>query len=362
MIDIDIEQPQGAFVLRAKFATDAPVVGLFGRSGAGKTSLVNAIAGVTTPRRGHIRVDGVTLFDSARRIDVPLRERRVGYVFQDALLFPHLSVRANLQYGLHLRSASSRYTEPQRVIDVLGLAALVDRKPGTLSGGERQRVAIGRALLAQPRILLLDEPLASLDVPRKTEILDYVERLRDEFRVPIVYVSHSVPEITRLADTVVILSDGECLAVGNVDEVMGRLDLKPYTGRYEAGAIIETVVASHDPAFALTTLRFPGGELTVPQVDTQIGERVRARVRARDVSLATERPTGLSILNVLNARIVAIAEESGPVVDLELAVGDARLIARVTRRSCVQLALRADQQVYALIKAVSFDQRSTGYA
>ena len=191
-----------------------------------------------------------------------------------------------------LRPASSRYTEPQRVIDVLGLAALVDRKPGSLSGGERQRVAIGRALLAQPRILLLDEPLASLDVPRKTEILDYVERLRDEFRVPIVYVSHSVPEITRLADTVVILSDGECLAVGNVDEVMGRLDLKPYTGRYEAGCVIETVVASHDPAFALTALRFPGGELTVPQVDTQIGERVRARVRARDVSLATARPDG----------------------------------------------------------------------
>jgi molybdate transport system ATP-binding protein len=362
MIDVDIEQAAGDFLLRAKFATEAPVVGLFGRSGAGKTSLVNAIAGVTTPRRGHIRVDDVTLFDSAKRVDVPPRARRVGYVFQDALLFPHMSVEANLHYGLRLRPAASRYIEPRRVIDVLGLEALVDRKPGTLSGGERQRVAIGRALLAQPRLLLLDEPLASLDVPRRTEILDYVERLRDEFHVPIVYVSHSVPEITRLADTVVILSHGECLAVGDVDDVMGRLDLKPHTGRYEAGSVIETVVASHDTAFALTTLRFPGGELTVPQVDAKIGERVRARVRARDISLATERPAGVSILNVLDARIVAFADETGPVVDLELAVGEARLIARVTRRSRVRLALRENQDVYALIKAVSFDQRSTGYA
>ena len=362
MIDVDIEQTRGEFTLRAKFATDAPVVGLFGRSGAGKTSLIDAIAGVTTPRRGSIRIDGVALFDSESGIDVPLRERRVGYVFQDALLFPHLSVSANLHYGLRLRPTASHYIEPERVVDVLGLGSLVDRKPGTLSGGERQRVAIGRALLAQPRILLLDEPLASLDVPRKTEILDYVARLRDEFHVPIVYVSHSVPEIARLADTVVILSDGECLAVGDVDEVMGRLDLKPHTGRYEAGSIIETVVKSHDPAFHLTALRFPGGELVVPQLDATIGERVRARVRARDVSIAIERPRGISILNVLSARVAAIADESGPVVDLELAIGEARLIARVTQRSRAELALHEGQDVFALIKAVSFDQRSTGYA
>ena len=362
MIDVDIEQPRGDFMLRVRFATDAPVIGLFGRSGAGKTSLVNAIAGVTTPRRGRIRIDGVTLFDSDQGIDVPLRERRVGYVFQDALLFPHLSVRANLHYGLRLQPSASRYIEPGRVVDVLGLGALVGRMPGTLSGGERQRVAIGRALLAQPRILLLDEPLASLDVPRKTEILDYVVRLRDEFRVPIVYVSHSVPEITRLADTVVILSEGRCLAVGDVDEVMGRLDLKPHTGRYEAGAVIEATVATHDPAYALTTLRFAGGELTVPRIDAQPGERVRTRIRARDVSLAIRRPDGISIQNVLPARIVAIADETGPVVDLALAVGDARLLARVTRRSSAELGLRVGQEVYALVKAVSFDQRSTGYA
>ncbi|MEO5766274.1 MAG: molybdenum ABC transporter ATP-binding protein [Casimicrobiaceae bacterium] len=362
MIDVDFEQSHGDFVLRAKFSTEAPVVGLFGRSGAGKTSLVNAIAGVTSPRRGHIRIDGVTLFDSAQRIDVPMQKRRVGYVFQEALLFPHLTVGANLSYGLRLRPASARYIEPGRVIDVLGLRAMVDRKPATLSGGERQRVAIGRALLAQPRLLLLDEPLASLDVPRRTEILDYVERLRDEFHVPIVYVSHSVPEITRLADTVVILSEGECLAAGAVDDVMGRLDLKPHTGRYEAGAVIEAMVAAQDEQFQLTTLQFAGGELTVPRVDAKAGERVRARVRARDVSLATARPEGLSILNVLHARIVAIAVETGAVVDLELAVGEARLLARVTRRSCAELGLREGQEVFALIKAVSFDQRSTGYA
>ncbi len=362
MIDVDIEQTRGDFTLRVKFVTDAAVVGLFGRSGAGKTSLVDAIAGVTRPQRGHVHVGGATLFDSAARVDVPLRERRVGYVFQDPLLFPHLSVDANLRYGLRLRSAAARYIEPDRVVDVLGLRALLDRRPATLSGGERQRVAIGRALLAQPRLLLLDEPLASLDVPRKSEILDYVERLRDEFRVPIVYVSHSVPEITRLADTVVILSEGRCLATGDVDEVMGRLDLKPHTGRYEAGSVIETTVVAHDARFELTTLRFSGGELVVPRVDAAPGERVRARVRARDVSLATRQPEDVSVLNVLRARVAAIAGETGPVIELALAVGDATLRARITRRSCVQLGLTEGREVFAMIKAVSFDHRSTGYA
>ncbi len=170
----------------------------------------------------------------------------MGYVFQDALLFPHMDVESNLLYGQRLRPPKDRFIEKARVVDLLGLGALLHRKPKALSGGEKQRVAIGRALLAQPRILLMDEPLAALDVPRKTEILDYVERLRDELNIPIVYVSHSVTEITRLADTVVVLSDGKCLAVGAVDDVMGRLDLKPATGRYEAGSVLDTHVAAHD--------------------------------------------------------------------------------------------------------------------
>jgi molybdate transport system ATP-binding protein len=362
MIDIDVEQQLGNFLLQVRFRAEAPVVGVFGRSGAGKSSLINAIAGVTTPRRGHVRVNGDTLFDSAQRIDVAAASRRVGYVFQDSLLFPHLSVNANLMYGHRLRAKDAHFIAPGHVIDVLGLAALLQRRPDTLSGGEKQRVAIGRALLAQPRILLLDEPLASLDVPRRTEILEYIERLRDEFDIPIIYVSHSVPEITRLADTVAVISDGRCLAVGDVDDIMGRLDLKPHTGRYEAGAVIETTVTAHDADDQLTTLGFAGGELTVPRLDAEIGKRVRARIRARDVSLAVQRPVGISILNILPGRVIAIRDETGPVVDIQVAVGGVLLTARITQRSRSRLDIHEHQQVYALVKAVSFDHRSTGYA
>ena len=361
MIDVDIDQDLGTFRLRVKFGVDSQVAGVFGRSGAGKSSLINALAGVSKPRRGHVRVNGVTLFDSEAGVDVPTQQRRVGYVFQDTLLFPHLSVESNLFYGHRLRPAGERFIEPTRVIELLGLTGLLQRKPDRLSGGEKQRVAIGRALLAQPRLLLLDEPLASLDVPRKIEVLDYIERLRDEFAVPIIYVSHSVPEITRLADTVVVLSNGECLAVGNVEEVMGRLDLKPHTGRYEAGAVIEATVVSHDPTHQLTTLSFSGGELRVPQLTAALGDRVRARVRARDVSLATQRPSGISILNILPGRVTAISQESGPIVDIQLAIGDASLLARITQRSLSDLGIHEHQELYALVKAVSFDHRSTGY-
>jgi len=217
MIDVDIAQRIGRFALDVKFSVDAPVVGLFGPSGSGKTSVVNAIAGVQRPDRGTIRVNGEVLFDSVKRIDVRPEHRRVGYVFQDALLFPHLDVSANLTYGQRLRASSQRVIDEDHVVELLGLAALLDRRPRTLSGGERQRVAIGRALLAQPRILLMDEPLASLDQARKLEILDYIERLRDDLHIPIVYVSHSAEEVKRLADAVVLLSQGRCVAVGDVD-------------------------------------------------------------------------------------------------------------------------------------------------
>jgi len=362
MIDVDIARSRGPFRLEAAFRADAPVVGLFGRSGAGKTSIVDAIAGVVTPERGHIRVGDATLFDAARGIDVAPPARRVGYVFQEPLLFPHLSVRANLHYGYRLRPAGEHRIEPARVIDVLGLAALLERRPVTLSGGEKQRVAIGRALLSQPRILLLDEPLAALDVPRKAEILDYIERLRDDLAIPIVYVTHSVAEITRLADAVAVISEGRCIACGGVDEVMGRMDLRPFTGRAEAGTVVDTEVAAHDPRDQLTTLRFDGGVLVVPALDAAIGARVRARIRARDVSLALQRPSGISILNILEGRVTAIREVPGPAVDVQVAVGAAQLVARITRRSLAQLGLVESSPVHALVKAVSFDRHSTGYA
>ena len=362
MIDVDIDQQLGEFHLAVEFSAEAPIVGLFGRSGAGKTSVVNAIAGIAKPARGHICINEMSLFDAAKGIDLPAEERRIGYVFQDALLFPHMDVRSNLLYGQRLRPSEERFIEEARVVELLGLGELLRRKPKTLSGGEKQRVAIGRALLAQPRILLMDEPLAALDIPRKTEILGYIERLRDEISMPIVYVSHSVAEISRIADTVVVLSDGKCVAVGDVDDVMGRLDLRPATGRYEAGSLLETRVAAHDLDDRLTTLAFDGGELIVPHLDASIGERVRARIRARDVSLATQRPAGISILNVLPACVAVIDEEAGPIVDVQLTVGGTTLNARITRRSLQQLGVHVGQNVYALVKAVSFDQRSVGYA
>jgi len=362
VIDVDIEARLGSFELAVKFAADAPIVGLFGRSGAGKTTVVNAIAGITRPRRGAIRINDVVLFDSARGIDLPPERRRIGYVFQDPLLFPHLDVESNLLYGHRLRAASERFIAHERVVDLLGLRAFLDRKPGTLSGGEKQRVAIGRALLAQPRILLMDEPLASLDVPRKTEVLDYVERLRDELHIPIVYVTHSVAEITRLADSVVLLSEGKCLAVGEVDEVMSRLDLRPATGRYEAGSLLDARVVGHDADNQLTKLGFDGGELWVPHLDAGESDRVRVRIRARDVSLALAPPAGISILNVLRGTVSAIRDEPGPIVDVQLRVGTAIIGARVTRRSLRDLGVREGLPMYALVKAVSFDHRSVGYA
>ena len=362
MIDVDIENRLGDFRLAVAFRAEAPVVGLFGRSGSGKTSVVNAFAGVNRPQRGHIIVNGETLFDSVHGIDLPPERRRLGYVFQDDLLFPHMSVEGNLLYGFHRSSAAARFIDRDHVVDLLGLRLLLHRFPGGLSGGERQRVAIGRALLAQPRLLLMDEPLASLDVLRQNEVLRYIEQLRDDLRIPIVYVSHSVGEITRLADTVVLLADGKSIAVGEVDEVMGRMELRPHTGRYEAGAVIETTVAAHDLDDGLATLRFDGGELLVPNVEALIGERVRVRIRARDVALATERPRHSSVLNVLQGSVVSIANEDGPIVDVRVRIGSGSLVARITRRSRVDLGLAEGAQVYALLKAVSIDRRSVGYA
>ena len=362
MIDVDIERRVGDFELKVAFRAEAPVVGLFGRSGSGKTTVINAIAGILRPRRGRIVINEETLFDSDRGIDVAPERRRLGYVFQDDLLFPHLNVEANLLYGYRRASADAPVIDPDHVTELLGLRALLKRMPETLSGGERQRVAIGRALLAQPRLLLMDEPLASLDLRRQNEVLRYIEQLRDDLAIPIVYVSHSVAEITRLADTVVLLSEGKSLAAGDVESVMGRMELRPHTGRYEAGAVIETSVTSHDVEYGLTTLGFAGGQLVVPNVESLAGERVRVRVRARDISIALERPNAVSILNVLEATITAISQEEGAIVDVGMTVGDTPLVARITRKSLAGLDLHPGQRIYALIKAVSLDRRSVGYA
>ena len=362
MIDVDIEVRRGRYALAARFATRAPVVALFGRSGSGKTTIVQALAGLVTPVSGRIRVGDATLFDAAAAVNLPPERRRIGYVFQDALLFPHLTVRGNLEYGERLVPAAERYVDRAHIVGLLGLGPLLDRRPASLSGGERQRVAIGRALLASPRLLLMDEPLASLDIPRKAEILAYVEILRDELAIPIVYVSHSIEEVTRLADFMVLVSDGRTVAAGAVAEIMGRADLEPITGRFQAGSVIEARVAEHDLDGGLTALDFDGGRLLVPVVDSLPGERVRVRLRARDVALALAPPPGTSFLNVLEGTVTAVSARKGALVDVTLAVGGAVVVSRISQQSCDRLALAPGRRAYALVKAVALDRHALGFA
>ena len=300
MIEVALTHRLGTLALDVAFAVPARgVTALFGRSGAGKTSVVNAVAGLLRPAQGRIVVGGTTYLDTARGIDLPPERRRVGYVFQDARLFPHLSVRANLLYGWRRAPGGDRPIRLEPVVEMLGIGHLLGRRPHGLSGGERQRVALGRALLAQPRILLMDEPLASLDAPRKAEILPFIENLRDTLRLPILYVSHAVEEVARLATTVVVLSDGRIAGTGAAADILSRLDLSPLTGRFEATSLLTARVRAHIDAFALTVLDHPAGELRLPRLDAAPGTAVRIGVRARDVSLALARPSGISMRNML---------------------------------------------------------------
>lgn len=362
MLDVDIEHRLGSFRLRVRFTTDTGVTALFGRSGSGKTTLINVIAGLLRPERGRVAVEGEALFDSARGIDVPAPRRRVGCVFQEGRLFPHLTIRQNLTYGRFFIAVAERYISFDPVVELLGLEHLLERRPGALSGGEKQRVAIGRALLANPRVLLMDEPLASLDSARKSEILQYIEQLRAEFGIPIVYVSHAIEEVMRLADTLVVLSEGEVAAIGKTHEILGRLNLQPVLERGEVGAVIEATAIAYDENYDLTTLHFAGGELTVANLDALMGETVRVHIRARDVSLALQHPAGTSVLNVLRGQVSEIGDKSGASVDVRIRVGDAHVVARITRRSLDQLHLHAGREVYALVKAISLDRDSVGFA
>ena len=358
MLSVAVEHRLGDFRLDAAFESGGGLTALFGRSGSGKTSLVNAIAGLIRPTRGRIVVDGEVLTDTARGVFVPARRRHVGYVFQEGRLFPHLTVRQNLLYGHWFASRRGRNGEVEHVIDLLGIGELLGRRPANLSGGEKQRVAIGRALLAAPRLLVMDEPLASLDEERKTEILPYIERLRDEFAIPIVYVSHAIAEVTRLATTIVVMSEGRVAAIGPTAEIMGRIDLFPLTGRAEAGAILNTRVAEHDVRFGLTTLRSAAGDLRVPYIDMRLGAQLRVRIRARDVMIALEPPRGLSALNILPGTVAEIGEAEGASVEMRLDCGGEALIARLTKRSVESLGLVPGRQVYAVIKSIAFDHQA----
>ncbi|WP_374449718.1 molybdenum ABC transporter ATP-binding protein [Stella sp.] len=351
-LSVAVRHRFGGFRLDAGFTCESGVTALFGRSGSGKTSLVNVIAGLVRPDEGRIDVDGRVLVDTAAGIFLPPHRRRVGYVFQEARLFPHFRVRGNLLYGRWFAGRRDRPDEFGRIVAMLGIAPLLDRRPGDLSGGERQRVAIGRALLADPQLLLMDEPLASLDQARKAEILPYIERLRDETGIPIVYVSHAIDEVARLAGTVVLLEGGRVLAAGPPDRVLARVDLEPLAGAEEVGAVLEGRVAAADDGYGLAVVATRAGPVSVPAGGLPAGGRVRLRIRARDVMLASRRPEGISALNVLAGRIADVGAAHGAAVDVQVDCAGAILVARVTRRSAVQMALAPGMPIFAVVKSV----------
>ncbi|MGH6940257.1 molybdenum ABC transporter ATP-binding protein [Hypericibacter sp.] len=359
-LEVDVALSRPSFELAASFRTGPGVTALFGQSGSGKTTLVNMVAGLVRPDRGRILVDGRALFDSDARVNLPSHRRRVGYVFQESRLFPHLTVRQNLLYGSWFRGRRFRLGSVDQIVELLGIGDLLSRRPSSLSGGEKQRVAIGRAILSDPAILLMDEPLASLDDARKGEILPYLERLRDGLDLPILYVSHSVPEVVRLATTMILLSAGKIVASGPVEDVMGRPDLFPAAGRYEAGSVLDAHVVAHDAEFGLTELETAGGPLRVPHLDNPVGSRLRVLIRARDVMIATERPAHISALNILAGRVTALQDDGRPIGEVTIAVGEGRIQARITRRSMTELRLAPGREVFAIVKTVAIDQKSFG--
>jgi molybdate transport system ATP-binding protein len=359
-VEVRLRHAFPGFALDIDFALPRPgVTALFGASGAGKTTIVNAIAGTFHPKDGRIVIGGRAVLDTGAGVFVPPERRRAGYVFQDARLFPHMRVRDNLLFGWRRAATKAPQAEIDHVIDLLGLSHLLDRRPRALSGGEKSRVALGRALLSSPEILLLDEPLAALDAQRRAEILPYLERLRDEARLPMLYVSHALDEVARLADDIVLLTDGKVAAQGSVFDILTDLELLILAGSAPVGAVIAAAVgAPRDDG--LTPLAFDGGTLLVSRLATPPGTRLRVRVRAEEIMVAIEEPRGISANNVLSATVSAIAEAGTAQTDVRLAVGSTHLVARITRASAARLALAPGKPVYAIVKSVTVDASVPG--
>lgn len=356
---VSVTHRAGDFTLDLSFESRGRLTAVFGASGSGKTTLVNAIAGLIRPQRAMISVDGVILADTAQGLFLAAHKRRIGYVFQDARLFPHLSVEGNLSYGTWFSAAEHRYADRTQIIELLGIAPLLKRKPADLSGGEKQRVAIGRALLASPRLLLMDEPLASLDSARKAEILPYIERLRDELNIPVVYVSHSIAEVTRLASDIVVLANGKCAAFGPAAGIAQRLDLVPAGERDEGGSILDMIVRSYTEEFGMTHLVSAAGEVQVPDFIGPPGTPARVRIRARDVMLALDEPHKISALNIFRGTVATLVPSGSASVDVAVNCAGENVMARVTRQSAAALGLAPGRTVFAIVKAVSVSAPGT---
>lgn len=355
---VSIKQELAQFTLDAQFQAPKGATVLFGASGSGKTTLINAVAGLSRGSVGRVAVDGWVLQDSAAGVWLAPHKRRLGYVFQEGRLFPHLSVRQNLLYGQWFARKRSVAGELGNVVEMLGIGPLLERRPGALSGGEKQRVAIGRALLARPRLILADEPLAALDEARKAEIMPYFERLRDESEVPILYVSHSMGEVARLATTVVALENGRVSRVGPAAEVLGDPGFTP-AGVRAVGAVLDARVVQHH-ADGLSELEAGGIPLFLPRIPQELGKVMRVRIAAHDVILSREEPRGLSALNVLPGEIDAVRAGDGPgaIVSVRTAAGP--VLARVTRRSAAALGLVPGVRCFAVVKTVSIAPEDVG--
>ncbi|MFM8480547.1 MAG: molybdenum ABC transporter ATP-binding protein [Gammaproteobacteria bacterium] len=360
-LTIDVAHERGDFRLETRF--EAPATGVtvvFGASGAGKSTLLDLICGNLQPDRGTIRIGDQVFVDTVRGIHLAAEQRAIGWVPQDGLLFPHLDVAANLDFGARRSRRRQPAINTQQVIDTLGLGALLQRWPRTLSGGERQRVALGRALLSNPALLLLDEPLAALDAPRKAEILALLELIKREFAIPAIYVTHSLAEVLRLADHLVLLDAGRVVASDRIDALMGRAHTPLLSMRPDTGSLLTLRVTGRDPAGDGWLTMLEGQTVRIPLLPLAAGMSTRAYVPANEVIIATQAPQGLSVRNALQATILCLRDRGDGSVLVELAVGAQRLLAAVTPAAVSALALAPEQSVYALVKSVSLDAPAGG--
>ncbi|MFU0880488.1 molybdenum ABC transporter ATP-binding protein ModC [Kluyvera cryocrescens] len=349
MLELNFSQTLGAHCLQINESLPASgITAVFGVSGAGKTSLINAISGLTQPQHGRIVLNGRVLNDAEQGVSLAPEKRRIGYVFQDARLFPHYKVRGNLRYGM----AKSMADQFDKLVSLLGIEALLDRLPGSLSGGEKQRVAIGRALLTAPELLLLDEPLASLDIPRKRELLPYLQRLAREINIPMLYVSHSLDEILHLADKVLVLEGGQVKAFGNLEEVWGSSVMHPWLPQDQQSSILRVTVLEHHPHYAMTALALGDQHIWVNKLDKPLQSAVRVRIQATDVSLVLQPSQHTSIRNVLHAKVLQCYDDNGQ-VEVQLDVSGRTLWARISPWARDDLAVKPGQWLYAQIKSVS---------
>jgi len=354
MLKVKVAKRRDGFALDAQFEAPTPgVVALFGRSGCGKTTTINIIAGLLAADEARVELDGHVLSDTATGISVPPEERLIGYVFQDDRLFPHMSVLRNLRYGLKRTRAPQQTIGFDQIVQLLGLERLLQRQPYQLSGGERQRVSLGRALLSQPGMLLLDEPLAALDAARREEVLPYLERLRDNLSIPMVYVSHQFDEVLQLATHVVLMDAGRVVAQGSLSEVSLLPQLRAIVGPDSVGAVVDGVVTTVDQSCGMAELRVGSGSLNVSVNRVSVGDQVRVQLLARDIILGTEEPRGLSVRNQLRGVVASVVDDEDDARLVTVDVGGINVLSRVTRGAVEALGLKGGMSVWVLVKAVS---------